>query len=167
MAKAHPSIPAACFYLRKIPVLCCAVWSFDVHEMSRQRSELKKKMKNDTKARMTQTSGNSIRSVVSQMVLREGKNWVADTRRSHLALAAWGERRWRGQEQQKNNEEGRSAEACLHSLISFHCLPLPWPSCLMNFPTLSSWLISLKPCCALFPDGFSCVPVLPLRQAHR
>jgi len=41
--------------------------------MSWQRSELKKKMKNDTEARMTQTSGNSIKSVVSQMVLREGE----------------------------------------------------------------------------------------------
>lgn len=82
-------------------------------------------------------------------------DWAADARRSHLASAAWKERRWRGQQQQKNNEKGRSTGACLHSLISFHCLPLPWPSCLMNFPTLSSWLFSLKSCCVLVPGGFS------------
>jgi len=37
-----------------------------------RRSELKEQIQNDTNTRMTQTSGNSIKSVDSQMVLSEG-----------------------------------------------------------------------------------------------
>lgn len=168
MAKAHPSIPAACFYPHKIPVLsavqCEVLMCMKCHGRD---LNWKRKWRMTQKPEWHKHLETPLRVSFPRWCWERGKNWAADTRRSHLALAAWRERRWRGQEQQKNNEEGRSAEACLHSLISFHCLPLPWPSCLMNFPTLSSWLISLKSCCVLFPDGFSCAPVLPLRQAHR
>lgn len=54
---------------------CCRVWSFDACPMPGLRhrtSELKEQIQNDTSTRMTRTSGNSIRTVDSQMVLRGG-----------------------------------------------------------------------------------------------
>lgn len=54
---------------------CCGVRSFDACPMPglrHRRSELKEQIQNDTDTRMTWTSGNTIRSVDSQMVLREG-----------------------------------------------------------------------------------------------
>lgn len=51
---------------------CCGVGSFNACPMPglrHRRSELKEQIQNDTNTRMTRTSGNSIRSVDSQMVL--------------------------------------------------------------------------------------------------
>lgn len=96
--EAQSSLPAACFYPDKILVLSAVQCEVLMHVQcmaETQRSELKEQIHNDTNTRMTQTSGNTIRSVVSQMVV-VGGNWAADTRRSHLALVAWREW-WKGQ----------------------------------------------------------------------
>lgn len=133
-----------------------------------RRSELKEQIQNGTNTRMTHTSANSISSVDSQMALGEAGKELGCRHQtiSPCRGGSEGKEVGSGQGQKQSNEEGRSTEACLHSLISFHCLPLPRPSCLMNFPTLSSWLFSLKSRCALLPDGFFYAPVLPLCQAR-
>lgn len=168
LTKAHLSLPAASFYLDNIPVpsaVCCEVlMRMQCHDGDR-RSELKEQMQNDTKTRMTQTSGNSIRSVVSQMVLREGGKIGLQTPDGLTLPWQLGEKGGGGvSSTRKTIRKICWSLSLLSSLsIAFHCLgQVAWWIFLLS----ALGFFSLKSCCALFPDGFSCAPVLPLCQAH-
>lgn len=73
-----------------------------------------------TQTRMTQTSGNSIRSVVSQMVLREGEKMGCRHQTVSPCLGSLERKEVEGSVAPEK-QQGRSAEACLFS----HLFPLP------------------------------------------
>lgn len=166
--EAQSSLPAACFYPDKILVLSAVQCEVLMHVQcmaETQRSELKEQIHNDTNTRMTQTSGNTIRSVDSQMVL--GGRGKLGCRHQTVSPCLGGLERVVEGSVATEKQWGRKI---YWSLSPFsHLFPLPSTALAklpMNFPTLSSWLFSLKSCCALLPDGFSYAPVLPLCQAH-